>query len=346
MAIDSRQFVRCIAIGLWFFAAASAAAPGDAIYSRPGQIVPAGDGARLNMYCLGTGSPTVVMDSGWGDWAPAWAVVQPRIAQFTRVCSYDRAGAGFSDPGPLPRTSERIAGELHDALRAASIAGPYVLVGHAFGGDHIRAFADLYMQDVAGVVLVDADASDIEPAAMRRKDDSGILAYIPDLKACRDAIAEGKPLPAVSSGPGGPPTNCAQQTFFRGLPEAEWSPELNAKLLEIAQSKLAMWDADISEMQNMPADELWLQRHRTSFGARPIRVLTSGNHAVGHLETQRPVSLEHLKYEYDIALTQSRWLTLSSNAKQVFTGHSSEYIQFDQPEVVVGAVQEVCAQSK
>jgi pimeloyl-ACP methyl ester carboxylesterase len=327
-------------------AASAGAEPGDMLYSRPGQIVAAGDGARLNLYCLGNGSPTVVLDSGWGDWAPAWSVVQPRMAQFTRVCSYDRAGSGFSDPGPLPRTTARIAEELHGALHAAGIAGPYILVGSAFGGDHARAFADLYMDEVAGLVLVDADASDVETAAMRQDDDQGILGFIPDLMACRDAIAEGKPLPVLPAAHGRPPATCAQQYFYRGLPEAEWSAGLNAKLLEIAQSKLAMWDADISEMQNMPADEIWLQKHRRSFGNRPIRVLTSGNHAVGHLDRQRPTSLKHLKYEYDVALAQSRWLSLSSNAKQVFTSHSSEYIQFDEPDVVVDAVREVYEQSR
>ena len=144
----------------------AAAAPDDMRYSRPGQMVRAGDGARLNLYCLGTGSPTVVFESGWGDWAPAWAVVQPQIAQFTRTCSYDRAGSGFSDPGPLPRTAERIAGELHEALHSAGIAGPYVLVASAFGGDPARAFADLYMEEVAGMVLVDADASDLASTAL------------------------------------------------------------------------------------------------------------------------------------------------------------------------------------
>lgn len=321
------------------------AATGDSVYSRPGQLAPAGDGARLNLYCLGTGSPTVVFDSGWGDWAPAWAVVQPRIAQFTRTCSYDRAGSGFSEPGPLPRTTARIAEELHDALHAAGIAGPYILVGSAFGGDHVRAFADLYMQEVAGMVLVDADVSDVASAEMRREDDGGDLAFVTDLKTCREAIAEGKPLPPLPSEHSRHATNCAQQSFYRGLPEVEWSPELNAKLIEIAQSKLAMWDAVISEMQNMPADEIWLQKHQRSFGSRPIRVLTSGNHAVGHLEAQRPTSLKHLKYEYEVALAQSRWLSLSSNARQIFTGHSSEYIQFDQPDVVVDAVHEVYEQS-
>ena len=346
MAIDSRQLARCIAIGLWFCAASATGAPGDDVYTRPGQLAAAGDGARLNFHCMGSGSPTVVMDSGWGDWAPAWAVVQPDIAKFTKVCSYDRAGYGFSEPGPLPRTTARIAAELHDALHAAGIPGPYVLVGSAFGGDHNRAFADLYMQEVAGLVLVDADASDLEPAALRQEDDSGDLAYVKDLTACRAAVASGKPLPLMASMHGRPPANCAQQAFYRGLPEVSWSPELNAKLIEIAQSKVVMWDAIISEMQNMPDDELWLQKHRTSFGARPIRVLTSGNHAVGHLDTQRPTSLKHLKYEYDVALAQSEWLTLSTDAKQIFTSHSSEYIQFDQPEVVVDAVREVCEKSR
>lgn len=324
---------------------ASSTEPGDMIYSRPGQVVAVSDGAHLNLYCQGSGSPTVVFDSGWGDWAPAWSVVQPRIAQFTRACSYDRAGSGFSDPGPLPRTSARIAGELHDALHAAGNPGPYILVGSAFGGDHVRAFADLYMEEVAGLVMVDADASDVASAAMRREDDRGDLAFVPDLKACRDAVATGKPLPVLPSAHGRPSATCAQQYFYRGLPEAEWSPGLNAMLIEIVQSKVALWDAVISEMQNMPADELWLQKHRRSFGSRPIRVLTSGNHAVGHLDTQRPTSLKHLKYEYDVALAQSRWLALSSDARQIFTSHSSEYIQFDEPDVVVDAVHEVWAQS-
>jgi pimeloyl-ACP methyl ester carboxylesterase len=235
---------------------------------------------------------------------------------------------------------------LHEALHSAGIGGPYILVASAFGGDPARAFADLYLQEVAGMVLVDADASDLASAEMRGEDDRGDLAYVKELTACRDAVAAGKPLPLMASMHGRPPANCAQQAFYRGLPEAEWSAGLNAKLIEIAQSKVAMWDSVISEMQEMPADELWLQQHRRSFGARPIRILTSGNHAVGHLDAQRPTSLKHLKYEYDVAVAQSRWLDLSSDARQVFTSHSSEYIQFDEPDVVVDAVREVWKQGK
>src|SRR5438105_13045061 len=109
-------------------AASGRSAPVDIVYARPGRLVDAG-GFRLNLYCMGSGSPTVVFDSGWEDWAPAWSKVQPEIAKFTRACSYDRAGVGFSDAGPMPRTSVRIAEELHSALHNAGIPGPYILVG-------------------------------------------------------------------------------------------------------------------------------------------------------------------------------------------------------------------------
>jgi pimeloyl-ACP methyl ester carboxylesterase len=311
-------------------------APADIVYAQPGQLVDVG-GFRLNLYCMGSGSPTVGFDSGWGDWAPAWSKVQPQIANWTRACSYDRAGTGFSEPGPMPRTSVRMATELRTALHRARIAGPYILVGSAFGGDNVRTFADLYMGEVAGLVLDDADPDDLEPKAMREEAHRGHAGIPSDLRACRDAIAEHKSLPAPS---------CAQQLFFRGLPEAEWSPELNAKLLEIAQTNLAMYDAYSSEMEQIPADENYLQQHRRSFGSRPIRVLTSGNHGVGHLEEKPADTPKHLKYEQETTLAQARWLGLSSNAKQIFARHSSEYIQFDEPETVINAIREVFDQAK
>lgn len=337
--------IRAVAIALILFPAVAAAAPGDEIYAQPGLVATARDGALLNFTCLGRGSPTVVLDSGWSDWAPAWAVVQPRIAAFTRVCAYDRAGSGFSQPGPLPRTTERIATELHEALRAGAIPGPYVLVGSAYGGDHVRAFADLFPTDVAGLVLVDADASDVDSPTNRKDDDDGDLGYVPKLKQCRDAIAAGKATFALPAPPGRAPRMCAQG-FFRGLPESEWSAGLNAKLLDLAQHKVVMWDSIISEMEEMPKDELWLQDHRRTLGSTPVRILTSGNHGVGHLDRLPEPTIEHLKYEYDRALAQSKWLTLSTDAKQIFVKASSEYIQFDRPDAVVDAVREVAEGSR
>jgi pimeloyl-ACP methyl ester carboxylesterase len=335
-----RQRLGSLTAGLLVACAAAAAAQrGDAIYARPGRLTPAGDGARLSLYCMGAGSPTVVFEGGFTDWAPAWSMVQPKIARFTRACSYDRAGAGFSEPGPMPRTTERIARELHGTLHAAGIDGPYILVGHAFGGDHVRAFADLFLEDVAGLVLVEADASDVESADMRRKDDEGGQAYIARLQACRDGIAAGKD-PVLPGRPDQPPRTCSQ-LFFRGLPERNWSAGLNAKLLEIGRTKTAMWDADISEMRETPADERWLIEHRRSLGDRPVRIITTGNHGVTDLTKRRPTSLAHLKYEYDVAAAQSRWLDLSTDTRQVFTTNSSEYVQFDEPGVVEGVIREV-----
>lgn len=329
-----------ITIALLLAPAVTQGAPGDEIYARPGRLLDAGDGAKLNFVCLGTGSPTVVFDSGWSDWAPAWAIVQPRIASFTRACSYDRAGAGFSEPGPMPRTTKRIATELHTALKNGRIAGPYILVGSAFGGDHIRAFADLFPQDVAGLVLVDADATDVDTPENRKRDDDGNASYVPKFRRCRDAIAAGNITYALPSPPGRPLRMCAQG-FFRGLPESRWSQDLNAKLLEIAQHKLAMWDADISEMEQTRADEIWLQQHFRTLGSTPVRILTSGNHGVGHLDRPPDPTIEQLKYEYDRAVAQSHWLALSTNAKQIFVTASSEYIQFDRPDAVVDALREV-----
>ena len=319
--------------------------PADLVYGRPGQLVDAG-GFRLNLYCMGSGSPTVVFDSGWGDWAPAWSKVQPQIARWTRACSYDRAGTGFSDPGPMPRTSVRIADELHKALHNGGITGPYILVASAFGADNMRVFADRYMPEVAGLVMVDGDADDLEPKEMQDETHRGHAAIPSDLRACRDLIAAHKPLPVLPSRPGRPQQTCAQRFFYRGLPEAEWSPDLNAKLLEIAQTKVAMYDAYASEMEQTPFDEEYLQQHQRSFGSRPIRVLTSGNHGVGHLETKPADTPEHLKYERETTLAQARWLKLSSNAKQILARNSSEYIQFDEPETVISAIREVFDQAR
>jgi pimeloyl-ACP methyl ester carboxylesterase len=307
--------------------------PSDTLYARPSLLV--GDkGVRLSLYCIGSGSPAVIFDSGFSDWAPAWSTVQPEIAKWTRACSYDHAGAGFSDPGPLPRTSLRIAQELHGALHRAGIEGPFILVGHAFGGDQVRTFADLYMSEVAGLVLVDADATDLEPEWMQELDRRGRPDLISYLRECRNKITGHPPLPSGVPAET-PQKSCSQKVFFRGLPEVKWSQELNSKMLELAQTKSAMYDAFASEMEQMTQDEIYLEQHQRSFGARPIRILTSGNHGV-------PASApDRAAYEQEITRAQARWLGLSSNARQLFPRSASEYIQFEDPDSVVGAVREV-----
>src|SRR6185437_12668900 len=161
------------------------------------------------------------------------------------------------------------------------------------------------------------------------------------LRECRDAIAAGKPLPMLPARPGQPQRNCSQ-TFYRGLPSDDWSPALNAKLMQIARTKTAMYDADISEMEQMQWDEDYLAKRQQSLGARPVRVLTSGNHGIGRLPVPAALQTpEHAAEERLIDQAQARWLTLSSNAKQIFVPNSSEYIQFDAPDAVVNAVRDV-----
>jgi len=105
---------------------------------------------------MGHGSPTVILESGFGAGASAWSDVAPRIAQTTRVCAYDRAGYGFSDPGPTPRDGAAIARDLDYGLNAAGVGGPYVVVGHSAGGLYARLFAARRPKEVVGMVFVDS----------------------------------------------------------------------------------------------------------------------------------------------------------------------------------------------
>ncbi len=110
---------------------------------------------RLHIRCTGKGSPTVVIDTGVGDTMERWQAFQTQASEITRVCTYDRAGYGSSEPGPLPRTSQRAADELQQLLKKAHVEGPYVLVGHSLGGLNMQVFADRYPDLVAGLILLD-----------------------------------------------------------------------------------------------------------------------------------------------------------------------------------------------
>ena len=125
----------------------------------PGHLVDIG-GYRLHLWCTGDGAPAVLLDTGLGGSTPDWGFVQPDVARFTRVCSYDRAGLGYSDPGPAPRTARRIASELAELLVRSGITGPVVLVGASIAGFNVRVFASDHPERAAGLVLVDASHED------------------------------------------------------------------------------------------------------------------------------------------------------------------------------------------
>jgi pimeloyl-ACP methyl ester carboxylesterase len=131
-------------------------------YVPPGEMVDVG-GYQLYLYCVGENradSPTVMLEHGLGGTSAAWAWLQPEIAKTTRVCAYDRAGMGLSDPGPAPRDAQSIARELHSLLQAAGEPAPYVLVGWSFGGLLARVYAGQYPEEVGGLVLLDSSHPD------------------------------------------------------------------------------------------------------------------------------------------------------------------------------------------
>jgi pimeloyl-ACP methyl ester carboxylesterase len=302
-----------LAIALAVAMSLANAAPGDQIYLHPGRLVEA-DGARLNLYCTGSGSPTVVFDAGHQDWAPAWAVVQPQVANWTRACSFDRPGYGFSPAGPMPRTSVRIATELHDALHKLGVAGPYVLAGHAFGATNMRIFADLYPGDVKGLVLVDPDPTDVGTPAQIGHAHSVYIHQALEIQRCGDALRAHLPQP---------PELACDKRFFRGFPEPGWSAPLNAALAEAVQTRSDLSDAANAELVEIPEDELWLREHRQSLGSRSVRVITAAQHKA------------------ETIAAQAALLSISSNAKQILARHSrNAYVQFDEPELVLHAIRE------
>ena len=138
----------------------------------PGRLVDIG-GYRLHLWCTGEGTPAVILDNGLGGSSAGWGFVQPEVARFTRVCSYDRAGMGYSDPGPSPRTARRIASELAELLARGGIDGPAVLVGASIAGFYVRVLASDHPELTAGLVLVDASHED------QRHEVPGIARFVP-----------------------------------------------------------------------------------------------------------------------------------------------------------------------
>jgi pimeloyl-ACP methyl ester carboxylesterase len=271
-------------------------------YPPPGRMVDVG-GYRLHIYCVGTGGPTVVVEAGWGDWSASWSSwVQPKAAKTTKVCVYDRAGMGWSDAGPLPRTAERFSSELHTLLHNAHVAGPYVLVGHSSGGLTMRLFAHEYAAEVAGVVLIDS----MNP---------------------KEAKSSGGTTPPQASGHASDlslytlPARLGLMRLFAGPLQlsAGLSPKVaNAYVARSVTPRAVQTTLD--EGQGMP-QSLAQAGGVTSFGATPLIVLTRGKGA----------DQDWQKFQADL-------LHLSTNSHQLIADRSGHNVQLDQPEAAVGAI--------
>lgn len=218
-----------------------AAVADNPAYTHPQWLVDIGGGRRMNLYCIGKGSPTVIFDAGGSDSNVFWAYVQPAIAKATRACSFDRAGLGFSEPSPRPSTSANAVDDLHALLRAAEVKPPYVLVGHSYGALNMRLYANGYLREVAGMVLLDGGNEDQFVAfAMinRGRFDGGAR-----LDRFRKCVATLKLLPHGYQ-PGTPAYDrCIDK------PVARLGPKINATLTRM-EMKLSFQETQLSEWQN------------------------------------------------------------------------------------------------
>lgn len=154
-----------IALALTLSLTGVASAQDSSPYQKPQTLVRLPDGRKLNLYCLGEGAPTVMLESGLGGASNVWIRVQTEIAKTTRVCAYDRAGYGFSDAGPMPRDANHVAADFKALLAAAQVRTPVIIVAHSLGGHFARQFANLNPADVAGMVLIDVNTNGADPAS-------------------------------------------------------------------------------------------------------------------------------------------------------------------------------------
>jgi pimeloyl-ACP methyl ester carboxylesterase len=285
-------------------------------YPAPGQLVDVG-GYRLHINCVGTGSPTVVIDAGWGDWSGGWSRVQPEAAKTTRVCTYDRAGMGYSEAGPLPRTAEHFAKELHVLLQQAGVPGPYVLVGHSMGGAPVRVFAHTYAAEVAGVVLIESmnpgEVGTPAPATTATPPDPGAVSII------NRFLTNLLTLPA----------RVGLVRFVTG-PVAGLSPD-DANAYTAHSVTVRSLQAAIDEGRGMQ-ESLAQARRVTTLGSVPLIVLSRGLREGSEGEDE--------KWQRE----QSELLQLSSDSRQVFADTSGHNIQFDQPAAAVGAIVQMVEQ--
>ena len=263
-------------------------------------------GYRMHIDCAGEGSPTVILESGLGDTFASWRKVQPQIAKLTRVCSYDRAGLGYSDSSPQPRTSKVIAGELHALLHAAGIAPPYVLVGHSMGGFDVRLFASLFRNEVAGIVLVDASHPDQENR------------FSPEVKTMEGSWRR--------------EAEFLEYTMPLGIPRlldlCDEDPVLRA-----AECNFHTAAESVAELKSFPESAAQTAASG-SLGDLPLAVLS---HDPDKPSADLPADVAQPLND-SWAKMQKELSQLSTRGTQVTAKNSSHYIQMDRPDVVIDAV--------
>jgi len=285
-------------------------------------------GRGVNLSCAGSGSPTVILDSGAGAPGYSWTDIQARLAPLTQVCWFDRPGEGWSDPGPFPRTSEAIARDLHAALGRARVSPPYVYAGHSFGGLDARVYNGLYPQDIAGMVLIDAAHED-EPR-----------------RAPKFMLGHSLPRPLWR------PLHYLARASYRvglirlikgspSLPQGRQPTESEISAALMQQPKAV---ATLADFVTNPEDYAEAARAR-GMGDKPLIVLTAGRPYApsGNAETDREAAAYQQAWIHEI---QPKLVRLSTRGKQLVVTNSGHGIPEQAPDVVVNAIREVVTEAR
>ncbi|THD81633.1 MAG: alpha/beta hydrolase [Phenylobacterium sp.] len=282
----------------------------------PGRLVDVG-GRRLHLWSEGDASgPTVVIEQGAGAASYFWWGVQHTIAGFARVCTYDRAGYGWSDPAPRPRSARDRAAELHRLLKAAGEPGPYILVGHSYGGPLISLFARDYRDEVAGLVF--ADTPDMEEVLGADYQAATRKVHLPMIKVMRFVIRFGI-LRLIG-------------LFIRNNPlTADLSPE--ARAASKATLRTASWDAaldDLASLWTIPDGD---RRPLVpgGLGQMPVAVISHG----------KPFPGPFVTLERGFVEGQARLMALSADSRQTVLPEAGHTVQLDAPDAVVEAIRQV-----
>ena len=326
--MSNRIVIRCLLI-LLSAVCVTASQQSTVAPSPAGKLVDLG-GHRLHLNCTGQGYPTVVVENGLGDFSFNWVLVQTRVSKFTRICAYDRAGYAWSDPGPKPRTFAQINLELRDALAKLGEKGPFVLVGHSYGGPVIRNFAMTYSHDVAGMVQVDAAFEGMRVGigggkTLRLGEDAKGRNIPAPREDMRDADKPNLPAGAAPQ----PPQQL--DPMYRALPEAD--------------QKLQLWAQSLPEIQDAEASQTdwcgeyfarWMKTSQAgTLGSIPLVVLTRAEGGYGNDQDVPAAQLEKERKEGQAMLVK---LSIDSKQLIVKSGHNME---LEVPEEVTAAIRTV-----
>lgn len=299
-------------------------------YSAPGKLVDIG-GYRLHIHCTGTGSPTVILDAGLAGTSLDWSKVQPAVARFTRVCSYDRAGYGWSDNGPGPRTSQQIVKELHLLLARAQIDGPYVLVGHSFGGLNMRLYAYHYPKEVVGMVLLDATSEhQFAPFGAHP-------AYFPPDEVSAAALQCQVFHVAAYVGM----TRTALRTGLAPLEDFVAYPSAVKPILLAQASQTRYYQTQGDEyaaLQDSAAQVRAARQATPSYGKLPLIVLSH--------DGSQDKTAQGQEQEATWDALQQDMASLSSNGSHRVAQHSGHYVHLDRPDLAIAAIQSIWRQAQ